>query len=180
MGGILARAAYEVELGGIRELWQGAEPSPSDDLKTWLTARAVHALKFFTFHQSTPSHAVSSLIEAGFFGCSPAKNFPLLSTSGVRADCSVRMPHASYASFLKQLPTVPDAIVDGAPAMVGALAARGIVRDVTFGDVLAELAARRSNCMKRRVGAILVRAHRIVATGCASSISIVLSLGTLT
>ncbi|KAI5889804.1 uncharacterized protein SCHCODRAFT_02635666 [Schizophyllum commune H4-8] len=142
MGGILARAAYEVELGGIRELWQGAGPSPSDDLKTWLTARALHALKFFTFHQSTPSHAVSSLIEAGFFGCSPAKNFPLLSTSGVRADCSVRMPHASYAAFLKQLPTVPDAIVDGAPAMVGALAARGIIRDVTFDDVLAELAAR--------------------------------------
>lgn len=31
---------------------------------------------------------------------------------------------------------------------------------------LAELAARRSNCMKRRVGAILVRGRRIVATGC--------------
>jgi dCMP deaminase len=30
---------------------------------------------------------------------------------------------------------------------------------------LAELASRRSNCMKRRVGAILVRAHHIVATG---------------
>ncbi|KZV96949.1 hypothetical protein EXIGLDRAFT_642644 [Exidia glandulosa HHB12029] len=30
---------------------------------------------------------------------------------------------------------------------------------------LAELAARRSNCMKRRVGAILVRGRRIVATG---------------
>jgi len=30
---------------------------------------------------------------------------------------------------------------------------------------LAELAARRSNCMKRRVGAILVRGHHIVATG---------------
>ena len=30
---------------------------------------------------------------------------------------------------------------------------------------LAELAARRANCMKRRVGAILVRQHRIVATG---------------
>ncbi|KAL1743141.1 hypothetical protein HDZ31DRAFT_41634 [Schizophyllum fasciatum] len=142
MGGILARAAYEVEVDGIRELWQGAGPTPSDDLRSWLTARSLHALKFFTFHQSTPSHAVSSLIEAGFFGCTPTKNFPLLSTSGVRADCSVRMPHASYAAFLKQLPTVPAAIVDGAPAMVGALSARGIVRDVTFDDVLAELAAR--------------------------------------
>ncbi|EJD54210.1 hypothetical protein AURDEDRAFT_79039 [Auricularia subglabra TFB-10046 SS5] len=31
--------------------------------------------------------------------------------------------------------------------------------------MLAELAARRSNCMKRRVGAILVRGKRIIATG---------------
>ncbi|TRM69687.1 hypothetical protein BD626DRAFT_474972 [Schizophyllum amplum] len=142
MGGVLARAAYEVELDTIRDLWQGSGPDPGDELKAWLTARGLHALKFFTFHQSTPSHAVSSLLEAGFFGCTPTKNFPLLSTSGVHADCSVRMPHASYAAFLKQLPTVPDAIVDGAPAMVGVLSMRGIVRDVTFDDVLAELAAR--------------------------------------
>lgn len=32
-------------------------------------------------------------------------------------------------------------------------------------QTLAELASQRSNCMKRRVGAILVRDNRIVATG---------------
>ncbi|KAH7927271.1 dCMP deaminase [Leucogyrophana mollusca] len=35
----------------------------------------------------------------------------------------------------------------------------------TYFMTLADLASQRSNCMKRRVGAILVREHRIVATG---------------
>lgn len=32
-------------------------------------------------------------------------------------------------------------------------------------QTLADLASQRSNCMKRRVGAILVRENRIVSTG---------------
>lgn len=36
---------------------------------------------------------------------------------------------------------------------------------VSGSQTLAELASQRSNCMKRRVGAILVRDNRIVATG---------------
>jgi dCMP deaminase len=36
---------------------------------------------------------------------------------------------------------------------------------LTFPQTLASLASKRSNCMKRRVGAVLVRENRILATG---------------
>ncbi|KAJ7251757.1 hypothetical protein B0H12DRAFT_1118770 [Mycena haematopus] len=71
VGGFLARTAYERELADVRDLWNGAiQGTPSDkdqELQSWLQGRALHALKFFTFHQSTPSADVSALLEAAFF-----------------------------------------------------------------------------------------------------------------
>ena len=101
IGGFLARAAYEIEMDHIRQLWNEAlqtaraispDRSVDSEVQTQLCARAIHALKFFTFHPSTPSAVVSAALEDAFFACSASKSlfagskmpFPIMSTTGVR------------------------------------------------------------------------------------------------
>ncbi|KAJ7188459.1 hypothetical protein C8R46DRAFT_1171527 [Mycena filopes] len=145
VGGFLARAAYERELGDVRDLWKGAihgMPSDKDlELRAWLQGRALHALKFFTFHQSTPAADVSALLEASFHSCGPNGEFPLMSTVGVRHASVVRYPDPAFG-FLKDLPVIPDEVIVGARQMVAALRARSLVKDITFQDVLTELRSR--------------------------------------
>lgn len=157
MGGYLARAAYEQEMANIAALW---DATPSDEsngqntVKTFLRERALHALKFYTFHTSTPSPKVSIIVEEAFFTCilqptfaflasqQPAHQFPVISTVGIRGAGDVRIPNPVFAEFLKQLPVLPDDVVNGAKVMVEALKNRGMVKEITFGDVLQELKAR--------------------------------------
>ena len=78
MGGYLARTAYEEEMYSISAMWPKGEPQAVTDdaiqeVQKKLSARALHALKFFTFHTSTPAAQVSALLEEAFFTCiSPA------------------------------------------------------------------------------------------------------------
>ncbi|KAJ7039263.1 hypothetical protein C8F04DRAFT_1087709 [Mycena alexandri] len=145
VGGFLARAAYERELSDVRDLWNGAlqgTPSEKDlELRAWLQGRAIHALKFFTFHQSTPAADVSALLEASFHSCGQNGDFPLMSTVGVRQASAVRYPDPTF-SFLKELAVLPDEVMAGAPQMVTALKTRGLIKSITFQDVLTELRSR--------------------------------------
>ncbi|KAJ6593724.1 hypothetical protein B0H19DRAFT_1091788 [Mycena capillaripes] len=146
VGGFLARTAYERELADVHDLWNGAiqpgTPSNKDmELRSWLQGRALHALKFFTFYQSTPSADVATLLEAAFFSCAPNQDFPLMSTAGVRQASAVRYPDPTF-SFLKELPVLPDEVIAGAPPMVAALKRRGLIKSITFQDVLSELRSR--------------------------------------
>lgn len=152
VGGFLARAAYELELVTVRDLWKGASESaspstaepaaPDPQMQVWLRDRAIHALRFFTFHPSTPSATVSSLLEAGFFMAGHSGPFPIISSVGVRDAADVRIPDPAFSGFLKQLPVLPDAVVSGAQLMVDTLRARNVIKDISFTDVLAELRAR--------------------------------------
>ncbi|KAJ6558581.1 hypothetical protein DFH09DRAFT_1037162 [Mycena vulgaris] len=146
IGGFLARTAYERELADVSNLWNGAiqpgSPSEKDlELRAWLQGRSLHALRFFTFHQSTPSADVSTLLEAAFFSCASSEDFPLMSTAGVRQASAVRYPDSTF-SFLKELPVLPDEVIAGALPMVTALKTRGLIKPITFQDVLAELRSR--------------------------------------
>lgn len=161
VGGYLARSAYEQEMENIAALWEAAEASRpqssttgGSDVKTFLRERALHALKFYTFHTSTPSPQVSILLEEAFFTClaQPAFAFltsqpslhqlPIISTVGIRGISGVRMPNAVFSEFLKQLPVLPDDVVNGAKVMVETLRTRNMLKEITFGDVLQELKAR--------------------------------------
>ncbi|KAF7975917.1 hypothetical protein HWV62_8178 [Athelia sp. TMB] len=144
VGGFLARAAYEIELASIRDLWHGAtaHAPPDPELRSWLTGRALHALKFFVFHTSTPSSDVSTLLEAAFFSCSDSRSFPIISTSGVRNTADVRLPDATFSTFIKQLPVLPDEVVTEGKRMVASLQARSMIRDISWTDVLEELRRR--------------------------------------
>ncbi len=148
--GFLARAAYNEELAGVRELWDAAAESAGkgaeidEQVRRWLTERALHALQFFTFRPSTPSSVVSSFVESGFFSCAlpPQQPFYLMSTRGPSSAADVRLPNPSFSAFLKDLPVVPTEIMEKASLMVETLKTRDLLHEITFTDVLKELAAR--------------------------------------
>jgi Protein of unknown function (DUF3684) len=164
IGGLLARTAYEVELANIRALWVGASEDtgkaragPDLELRDWLQGRCLHALRFFTCHASTPSPVVANLLQAAFFSSSLDGSFPILSTQGVLDARSVRAFDAVYAGFLKELPVLPLDIGADARAMTETLRTMGMIQDVTFKDVLAELRSRALSetemleCLKWRI-----------------------------
>jgi Protein of unknown function (DUF3684) len=148
VGGLLARAAYELELNNVKNLWEGAIPpgspanSGDEKLHAWLRSRSLHTLKFFTFYPSTPSGEVSNLLEANFFSCARGNRFPLISTAGVRDASEVRLPDSTLSGFLKHLPVLPDEILNNAQVMITSLENRGMIKSITFADVLKELRSR--------------------------------------
>ncbi|KAF9451267.1 hypothetical protein P691DRAFT_796992 [Macrolepiota fuliginosa MF-IS2] len=144
VGGLLSRAAYQLEIGLIRETWDAnievfKEVPLPEELRSSLANKAIHTLKFFTFHQSTPSAEVSALLENGFFKCDISNTFPLVSTLGIRDASQIRLPDPSF-TFLKQLPLVPEAIAS--EPIILSLQNKGLIRMITFDDVLAELKSR--------------------------------------
>ena len=145
MGGLLSRAAYEFELSTVRQHWEtaGSGDAPLDEeMQRRLISRVLHALKFFMFYTSTPSPDVSSLMEAAFFACSPSGNFPLITTKGVCNAANVRLPDSAFSGFLKDIPTLPEEIMNGASLTISGLQARGLIKAITFHDVLQELQSR--------------------------------------
>jgi len=150
VGGFLARIAYQLELDNIRNLWEGASSTASDsgpdpELRAWLCRRSLHALKFFAFHPSTPAADVSNLLEAAFFECQTNQLFPIISSIGIRNAADVRLPDSTFSSFLKNLPVVPEDVLKGTPRMINALQNRGMIKAITFVDVLNELRSRPLN-----------------------------------
>ncbi|EJD01998.1 uncharacterized protein FOMMEDRAFT_109078 [Fomitiporia mediterranea MF3/22] len=146
VGGFLARAVYETEIMSIRELWtasaEGGSGGIDEQIQSWLTDRCLHALKFFTFHPSTPSNVVSNLLEAAFFSSGTSQPFSIMSSIGVKSAADVRIPDSTFSSFLTQLPVLPKEIATGAELLVNALRIRGLIKDISFADVLGELRAR--------------------------------------
>jgi hypothetical protein len=129
-------------------MWEGAAEVkgpgglPDEEVQTWLRRRALHALKFFTFHPSTPSPVVSNSMEAAFFTCATTHPFSIISSEGVRSASQVHIPDVEFSGFLKRLPVICDDIVNGAKTMIGALRSRGMIKNITFVDVLNELRLR--------------------------------------
>jgi hypothetical protein len=129
-------------------MWEGAAAVkgpgglPDEEVQTWLRGRALHALKFFTFHPSTPSPVVSNLMEAAFFTCATTHPFSIISSEGVRSASQVHIPDPEFSGFLKRLAVISDDIVNGAKTMIAALRSRGLIKNITFVDVLNELRLR--------------------------------------
>jgi hypothetical protein len=137
-GGALARAAYDLELAALAGHWA---PDTPEEVAAHLTARALHALRFFAARTSTPSALVGAALERAFFGAAPAGALLLPSTLGPKPARDVRMPDARLGAFLPRLPVLPQAVVDGAPGMVDALVREGALKHVALKDVLDQLKA---------------------------------------
>ena len=81
-------------------------------------------------------------MEAAFFACATTHPFSIISSEGVRSASQVHIPDPEFSGFLKRLPVISEDIVNGAKTMINALRARGMIKNVTFVDVLNELRLR--------------------------------------
>ena len=145
VGGFLARAVYELEMQDIAARWDASvtskpgEPLDSGTQKQFYD-EAGHDLQFFTFRQSTPSAVVSSEIRSVFFNCGiQGQPFPIISSAGVKPALDVRAPDPILSTFPRKIPIFPEELLDGSRLMVVALREEGLLKDITFQDVLNEL-----------------------------------------
>ncbi|KAH6911937.1 hypothetical protein BKA70DRAFT_820711 [Coprinopsis sp. MPI-PUGE-AT-0042] len=137
VGGILSRAAYEHELGRIRQQWEEIIDLTDQDrrnIQEHLIKRAIHALKFFTFRRSTPSKRVSKTLEDAFFNCLSA--FSIISCSGVMPSIEVCLPNKQLAEFLEHLVVLPDTYLSSAPEMVSNLKLRNLIHETVPDDMV--------------------------------------------
>lgn len=133
----------------MRTFWEASLVSkkPGEPLDTevrkWFYDRARHNLQFFTFHQSTPSAVVSDQMQSAFFDCvNRGQTFPVVSSAGIKSAFDVRMPDPTFSAFLRELPVFPEELLDSSKSMVASLRTRGMLKDITFPDVLKELRER--------------------------------------
>lgn len=163
LGGYLSRVAYETELANISRLYTAALQTasspmsgPDANLTSWLQARCLHALKFFTFRPSTPSADVSLVMQSAFFAASDV--FNIFSTSGVKPASDVRIRSPEMEKFVKALPVLPKEIQDGATDIISVLQGKNMIRQITFDDIISEMRGRcfeedeMLECIKWRVG----------------------------
>ncbi|KAH9946348.1 uncharacterized protein BXZ73DRAFT_86493 [Epithele typhae] len=156
MGGYLSRAAYEIQISAVQHTWDTAlaaakvnspDATLDEELRVSLRDQVIHALKFFTFHASTPSSVVSRFLEEAFFACAVTKtlfsgrktHFYIMSSTGVRDAFDVRYPDEAFDGFMKNLPIVPKEVLDQASAIIDKLREQGMLKDINFKDVLEEL-----------------------------------------
>lgn len=130
-------------------LWEGSVASkkpgePLDaEVREWFYDRAKHNLQFFTFRQSTPSAVVSNEMRSAFFDCvNRGQAFPVVSSAGIKSALIVRMPDPTFSAFLRELPVFPQELLESSKFIVAALRERGMLKDITFADVLKELRER--------------------------------------
>jgi len=81
-------------------------------------------------------------METAFFACATTRPFLVISSEGVRSASEVHVPDPEFSGFLKRLPVISEDIDNGAKTMIAALRARGMIKNITFVDVLTELRLR--------------------------------------
>jgi hypothetical protein len=81
-------------------------------------------------------------METAFFACSTTRPFPIIASDGVRNASEVYIFHPEFSGFIKCLPVISEDIVNGARTMIAALRSRGMIKNITFVDVLDELRSR--------------------------------------
>ncbi|CAI2169488.1 1796_t:CDS:2 [Funneliformis geosporum] len=142
--GILCRIVYEDEMFNIEQIYNFISRSNDEGTKVvreWLEKRAAHALSHFTFQKSTPDSLVGEIIESQFFNCSE-QELSILSTNGVLPISCIRIPDPGIAGIIKQVPIVPNIALERCITFFDKARAMGLIRELTFQDVLVELKGR--------------------------------------
>ncbi|WVF71489.1 hypothetical protein IAT40_006295 [Kwoniella sp. CBS 6097] len=142
VGGYLSRLIYELEMQALQAAWlKTTVTDPTDREK--LLKRGLHALRFFTFKQTTPSSVVGQEMESAFYGCSMEnRSLPLVSTSGILPINEVRLPSPELQKFLPELPVITSSTIEQAPRSIARLQERQLLRGADFNDVIRQLNSR--------------------------------------
>jgi len=141
VGGFLARLVYEKEINMIWSAWPKDVPTNSPAASSF-KEKASYAMRYFTFHPSTPDAKVSRILRDAFFGCSRSDRFPIMSNSGIRYTKDVRQPDQEFSSFMKRMPVLLPTSPGDPHSLIDSLPEAYQVRSYTFRDVVNELKGR--------------------------------------
>ena len=137
VAGILARISWGSETdelsGKLSKVAQnaGRKLPNKEDINTVLPeASFLH--ETYTWHESTPSPEVATLIEEAFWTCNQKSTIATLSTSGVIPSSEVRLA-SEQLSFVEGIPTLPEALVK--VGLVKKLIDYGVITEVTISDI---------------------------------------------
>ncbi|KAJ3334211.1 hypothetical protein HDU76_006583 [Blyttiomyces sp. JEL0837] len=136
MGGLLGRIVYEDEMSQIGQL--RSELTLDDQSKLWISKKAAHVMCAFTFRLSTPA-AIVGKIHKAYFNKLCTKPLSIMSSKGVLPVTEVRLPKASMKSFIKEIPTIPQELVEVCAELIQDLHASQQLREISFQDVLVEV-----------------------------------------
>ncbi|KAL4070259.1 hypothetical protein J3A83DRAFT_4094106 [Scleroderma citrinum] len=134
IGGFMARLIYERAMSNARNVW----PSRAEQARK----EGLFVMKSFTFRPSTPDPKVADLLRNAFFECSLSPSLPIVSNLGIRDSKDVRVPHTTFALFMKQRPTLDNSLLPVHSSMIADLPKRYKVTAYTFRDVKEELSQR--------------------------------------
>ncbi|WVQ80757.1 hypothetical protein IAT38_002862 [Cryptococcus sp. DSM 104549] len=144
VGGYLSRLIYELEMQELQQAWSKmtvGEEHKAEREK--ILARALHVLRFFSFKPTTPSAVVGQEMESAFYdSVTDNRTMAMLSIGGILPVSDVRMPNPEIAKFLPELPVVTPSALQEASRSIARLRERSLLVDVTYDDVVRQLAKR--------------------------------------
>ncbi|KAI9250278.1 hypothetical protein BY458DRAFT_559759 [Sporodiniella umbellata] len=162
VGGLLSRLVYNDEMEQISRLYQEivgiethvdkTDSEGTDGARIMLEKRAAHALRSFSFQNSTPSSVVSKIHEEWFFkSCKLPLN--IITSHGVQPINITRTvpDHLSLSGhgvtqllnrFIKTIPTVPSSVYQECKENLAKLTTYGLLQPLGLSDVIKELEAR--------------------------------------
>jgi len=127
--GILARILYFDEMDVLGRRAKGLKLSDLENLYD----EAIHIMRQFTFHDSTPSLQVGNYIAEAFWSCTKYTSIEIMSTRGVLPSNKIRL--ATDVTFLEGLPLLPEKITKGAKKFVETLTQGGFISEITITDI---------------------------------------------
>ncbi|KAG5950164.1 hypothetical protein E4U53_005421 [Claviceps sorghi] len=141
--GIVSRLAFANEMSDlgrrVRLSGESGKKISSSVVEKYMP-EALHALKTFTFGDSTPSGQVGQIMEEAFWTCFKKASIEIFSSQGVLQTTQVRLESAELSGFVERIPVVPDAMKTS--PFVKKLIDFGLVSHITVMDVRQELEAK--------------------------------------
>lgn len=143
VAGIACRIAYAGEMVVLRaKLSSTSKAAGSIEAKeadvSALYPAAIHALKQYTFQESTPLPRAGALIEHAFWSCSKKSSIEIFSSRGVMQSQDVRLASEDL-SFVSGIPVIPDPLLKDANDFISKLQEFGFINDITTSDIKSEL-----------------------------------------
>ena len=142
IAGIACRIAFAGEMATLHDRSRSGSNMKggvldSKQLEALIPA-ATHALKQFTFQESTPLSRVAQIIEESFWTCNKNASIDIFSSCGVLPSHEVRIASESL-SFVNRLPVIPEALLKNAGEFITKLQDLGLVSEITTSDIKKEL-----------------------------------------